>query len=198
MKYKVILAFLIVIALESSFMLAQEKKEVQKKEKKADKIVIGGIIGLQFGTITSVDISPVAGYNITPKVLISIGLSYRYYRESYFSAVFSSNIFGLRSGISYTFLDNIGKNLAVKTNFGLYAHLEYELLNLDRDFSSTSQTSSVRVKRFWLPGVLIGGGIKQPIGNSGFFNLAVLYNIIANDRTPYDNPFLRIGIFFYI
>jgi hypothetical protein len=96
--------------------------------------------------------------------------------------------------LSYTVLDNIGKNLASKSNFGIFTHVEYELLNLDRDLSN--QLSRERVKRFWLPGLLVGIGVKQNFGKNSFFSISILYNVIATSKTPYDNPVLRVGLYF--
>lgn len=194
MKRTVILVFFLIIAFESSIIMAQVKKDDRKKEGLSKRLVFGGMVGLQFGTITSIEISPIVGYYLFPRLLASLGLSYQYYRESYYNSFFSSNIYGIRTAMSYTVIDNIGKNLAIKSNFGIYTHLEYELLNLDRDLSN--EVTHEKVKRFWLPGVIIGIGIRQPFGKNNSFSIALLYNIIANSKTPYDNPFLRIGFFF--
>lgn len=82
----------------------------------------------------------------------------------------------------------------MKQNFGIFTQVEYEALNLDHDFSNT--TTNERVSRFWLNGILLGGGLKQSIGKRSSFNISILDNILANKKTPYDNPVIRIGFFF--
>ena len=186
---------LILFAISS--ISAQEKKSDQKENtKKAsilDRFVFGGNIALQVGTVTLIDISPNVGLIITPKILAGFGASYEYYNDSYYSK-FSSNIFGIRTFAEYIILSNIGKNLPVKANFAIFSHLEYEALNLDRDFSN--KLSIDKVNRFWLNGLLIGGGIKQPVGKHNSFNILILFNVLADSRTPYQNPMVRIGFYF--
>jgi hypothetical protein len=187
------LSTLLIIVL--GLWIIPEPVNAQKKDAdKEKKIVFGGMIGLQFGSITSVEIAPSVGYYITPRLLSSLGISYQYYRESFNRSVFSSNIYGIRTSLSYAILDNIGKNLTSKSSFGVFTHAEYELLSLDRDFSN--QLSREKVKRFWLPGLLVGIGIKQNLGKNSFFSISVLFNVIATSKTPYENPVLRVGVFF--
>jgi len=188
MKIKYLVLIFLCISMFSIVLSGQEHKNKEKK------FVFGGMVGLTFGTVTSVEISPVAGYYITPRLLASLGLSYQYYRETLNRSTFSSNIFGIRTAMTYAVIDNIGKNLAFKTNFGLITHIEYELLNLDRDLSN--KVSNERVERFWLPGLIVGTGIKQNFGTNSFFSIMILFNVLASDKTPYDNPFLRIGFYF--
>jgi len=187
---------LIISIFTFSTILAQEKKPEKKdvpKESFWGHFVFGGNIMLQVGTITLLDISPNVGYIVTPRLLTGLGISYEYYSASYISK-FSSNIFGIRTYAEYVLLNNIGKMLPVKSNFAIFSHLEYEALNLDRDFSNINSID--KVNRFWLNGVLIGGGIKQPVGKRNSFNILILYNINAGSRTPYVNPVVRIGFYF--
>jgi hypothetical protein len=189
--------FSIFLALTFSFVSAQEKKTVEKEIPKKENIwnnfIFGGNLALQVGTVTLIDVSPNVGYIITPRLVAGLGASYEYYKDSYYSN-FSSNIFGIRTYTEYILLNNIGKNLPVKANFAIFSHVEYEALNLDRDFSNTKSIG--KVGRFWLNGILLGGGIKQPVGKHTSFNIAILYNINADARTPYENPIIRIGFYF--
>jgi hypothetical protein len=186
----------IVFILSFSIISAQEKKPEQKdipKESFWDNFVFGGNLSLQVGTVTLLDISPNVGYIITPRLIAGLGASYEYYRDSYFSN-FSSNIFGIRTYAEYILLNNIGKKLTVKANFAIFSHFEYEALNMDRDFSNINSID--KVNRFWLNGILIGGGVKQPVGKHTSFNFVILYNVNADARTPYENPVVRIGFYF--
>jgi hypothetical protein len=189
-------SYLVVLLLFVSFAsFSQNKKDDKandqpKEESKWDKLVFGGNIGLQFGTKTYIEISPNAGYYFYPKLMTGMGLTYQYYQDRGFVKSPGVSIFGGRLYSEYTFVDNIGQSLRSKANYGIFGHIEYEALSLDRDFSKTTN-----VNRFWLHGLLIGGGIKQTFGKHSSFNLTLLYNLFANNRTPYVNPIIRIGFY---
>jgi hypothetical protein len=208
-KLKLILipAFLFSISIFS-----QEQKEDQSQEKKKeenkpepkpaniwDNFVFGGNIGLQIGSVTSIEASPSVGYYFTPRLLSGIGGTYQYYKQTVFNSEsythVASIIFGIRVFSCYTVIENIGKNLVIKQNFAIYTQGEYEGLSLDRDFSNVSSIGTVN--RFWLHGFLVGGGIKQPLGKKrSSFNITILYNLTATKKTPYENPIIRLGFFF--
>jgi hypothetical protein len=170
-----------------------EKKEEPKKSKKWDKFILGGNIGLQFGTVTYIDISPILGYYATPRLITGLGLTYQYYNDSYYSG-YSTHIFGGRTFVNYAVVEHLGRNLKMKTDITIFVHTEYEALNIGRDFTEAKNADAT--KRFWLNGILLGGGIRKPIGKRSSFNFTVLYNILADSRTPYTNPIIRIGFFF--
>jgi hypothetical protein len=171
-------------------LFSQNEKDPKKEETKWDKFVFGGNIGLQIGTITYIEVSPNVGYYFTPKFMSGGGLTYQYYKDNGYLKTVGTNIYGGRVYSEYTFFDKIGQSSKIKSNYGVFGHIEYEGLNLDRDFSANN-----KVKRYWLHGVLIGGGIKQTFGKHSSFNLSLLYNIIADSRTPYTNPIIRIGFY---
>src|SRR3569832_2147978 len=60
-----------------------------------DKIGFGGNIGLRFGDITYVEVSPIAGYRIAPFLMPGIGATYRYisYHYSQYGS-YSNNVYG--------------------------------------------------------------------------------------------------------
>jgi len=184
--------------INTSLIYSQEKKPDKKDEPQKKSIgsnfVFGGNIGLQIGTVTFIDISPNLGYFIKPNLIAGIGTTYQFYHQSYYNAKFSSSIYGGRIFCEYIIIQNIKKVLPVKSNFAVFSHLEYEALNLDHDL--TNPQISNKVNRFWLHGILIGGGIRQPIGKYSSFDIAILININANSRTPYENPLIRIGFYF--
>jgi hypothetical protein len=188
----------IIAALVSVSLIGQNTKDTTKVEKTkskfAENFIFGGFFGLQFGSATYVGISPMAGYYITPKIVTGIGATYEYYYEKWYSKSISSSIFGGRIYGQYTFIDEIGKSTRYKTNMGFFGQVEYEAINLDRDFSDTQKSS--KTNRYWLHGVLVGGGIKQIIGKHSSFNISVMFNILEDKRSPYSNPVARVGLYF--
>ena len=49
------------------------------KQTFASHLFFGGGLGLQFGSMTLIEISPLVGYKITPKFSIGVSPTYKYY-----------------------------------------------------------------------------------------------------------------------
>ncbi len=174
LKIKLLFACLLVSLLG----FAQDSTMLRKKEPKPrfwDKVFVGGNFGLQLGTSTFIDISPLAGYRITPKFAAGVGLTYQYfhYRDRYYDL--ETNIFGGRVFGRYMFTDY------------LFAHAEYEYLNLEAfDFYPS--------RRVDVTSILGGGGYMQRFGENSAIVAMILYNFTESVYTPYNNPIIRIGV----
>ncbi len=149
------------------------------QEKKFDwnKVYTGGGLGFQFGNYTFIDIAPVVGYRFTPDISAGIGLTYKFFQDNrpggYKTHIYGGSIFG---------------NYAFTKNF--FAHVEYELLNLDVPEQSGN---TFRLKRRDLHYLWIGGGYRQPVGDNSFLILTILYNVLDTKGFFYPNPIYRIG-----
>ncbi len=86
-----------------------------------DRVYTGGGIGLQFGSQTFVNISPLVGYRLTEKLSVGLSATYIYYRYKNPNPAFtySSNIYGGSVFSRYLIFEN------------LFAHVEYEVLRLE-------------------------------------------------------------------
>ncbi|MBL0343175.1 MAG: hypothetical protein IPP71_21290 [Bacteroidetes bacterium] len=146
-----------------------------------DKLFFGGNLGLQFGNLTYVDVSPLIGYKITEKLHAGIGATYIYYRYKDSFGNYETSIYGGRVFGRYYPIDN------------LFAHVEYEILNLDVPASVPGSNYDVLV-RDNISSVLVGGGYVQPIGTNASLMLMVLFNLTEEQYSPYQNPIFRIGI----
>lgn len=139
-----------------------------------DKVYFGGNLGLQLGTSTFVELSPLAGYRFTEKFSAGVGLTFQYYHynDGYYDL--ETNVFGGRVFGRYMFTDY------------LFGHVEYEYLNLEAfDF----YRRRVDVESF-----LAGGGYMQRLGGNSAVVAMILYNFTESAYTPYQNPIIRIGI----
>ena len=136
------------------------------------KVFIGGSLGLQFGTVTVIHLSPLIGYRFTEKITAGIGFTYQYYR--YRTYYFTTSIYGGRVFARYIITDN------------LFAHVEYEVLNIETYDNLENRTN---VESF-----LAGGGYRQKIGINSYFNLLVLWDFIRHPYSPYINPIIRAGV----
>jgi hypothetical protein len=204
MKAQIHYFILFIFILIGINIIAQEpdtiKKDISQKKPESTNWVFGGNFSLAFGTVTFVDISPLVGFYIRPKLLVGAGATYQYLSGTYilssdYSSVrVRSNIFGFRTFVNYTFFETSENSFMNRNYYGFFVHAEYEALNLDHDFSNTASYNSIN--RFWINGILLGGGIKQLFGRHSAFSITVLDNILASSKTPYDNPVVRIGFLF--
>jgi long-subunit fatty acid transport protein len=151
-----------------------------EKETLWDRIYVGGNFGLQLGTVTFFDISPLIGYKITDRFSAGVGITYQYLNYKGLGVSYKAHTVGGRV---------FGRYLI---NHFLFAHAEYENLNLPIYNNSIGE-----YRREWVPGLLIGGGITQSIGQRASFNLTLLYNLLYDDnKSPYSGPLvIRIGFF---
>ncbi len=139
-----------------------------------DKIYFGGNIGLQFGTVTFAEVSPLVGYKITDHLSAGVGVTYQYYRyrDKYYD--FETNVYGGRIFSRYLFTDY------------LFGHVEYEYLNLE--------AFDIKRRRVDVGSFMGGAGYVQPMGPNAALVAMILYNFTPTIYTPYSNPIIRIGI----
>jgi hypothetical protein len=99
-------------------------KAQQPDHDKPSRWFAGGNLGLQIGTVTLIDVSPLVGYMLTNKLAVGVGATYKYYhiRNYFYDPAlnryenFRSHIFGGSSFGRYFITQNI------------FAHTEYEYL----------------------------------------------------------------------
>lgn len=155
---------------------SEEKSAKKKKAFDLDRVIVGGGFGLQFGTVTLVEVSPTIGYLITDNLLAGIGGRYIYYEENYLGSSYQTNIYGGNAFTQYFFTEN------------LLGHVEYEMLNLESGFAEANRIN--------ISSLFVGGGYRSSLGGNSFASILVLYNLNDDINSPYTNPVIRIGFGF--
>ncbi len=58
------------------------------------------------------------------------------------------------------------------------------------------QTANLSSERKWVPFLLLGGGIVQPISSRASFFIEVLFDVLQDDGSPYKDwePWISIGV----
>lgn len=166
--------FLLIFWSFSAILLAQEQpkkneKEVKEKPSFAERVYFGGNFGLQFGTVTFIDISPIVGFKVNEDFSVGTGISYRYIK--YLGMTNGINIYGPRAFARYNIFEN------------LFAYGEYEILNGNWNGQGVSTIENI----------LAGGGYSYRIGNSANAFIMVLWNFAQSQYSPYTNPVIRAG-----
>jgi len=144
-----------------------------------DKVYYGGGIGMSFGTVTSVNVHPLVGYKFTPKLSGGVTLTYQYFRREDDFYSYESNSYGGSVFARYRFIEQ------------LYGHVEYS--NINYDFYTTTGEQAYRK---WVPFLLVGGGYSNRIGRNSVIFLQVLFDVLQNDHSPYENgqPIYSMGV----
>lgn len=102
--------FAIILSLFSLNTMAQRRVVNDEKFKNTSierPFFTGGSFGLQFGTITAIDISPILGYRFTENIVAGIGATYQYYRNGRYIPAVQTDIYGGRTFVRFYFLQKL-------------------------------------------------------------------------------------------
>ena len=166
------IAFLLCYSIVFTTMAQDETSPVISTDHDKGSFFTGGSLGMQFGTSTFIDISPQLGYFATKKFAIGVGATYQY-----MSYNVSTNIYGGRLFARYYLFPRI------------FAHAEYEMLNLEKFDYAYVGSPRVNVESF-----LVGGGYREQMGDRLSFNIMLLYNLTESPYSPSSNPVIRMGV----
>lgn len=160
-----------------------------EKEKRNEKRwFFGGNFWLSFGSYTYIDVEPLVGYRVIPRLAIAAGPVYTYAKstEPIYRGYYGYNTYGGRTITRFTLIDNLGEYIPIG-NLGIVAEAQYDVLStylLDSDIHYLSNN------------LLLGGAIKQSLGGSGSVYISVLWDVTQNYNSPYENPIISIGFGF--
>lgn len=154
----------------------------------SQRMFYGGSFGFQFGKITFVQIDPVAGLWLLPRLNVAAGPSFKYYNDEFGHAT----IFGGRAYSEFVFLKDLDNLIPMGVHLGFFVHAEYEGLSLERSVFAYDGGSG-RVYQ----GTLLGGaGLSEPVGANSSADLEFLW-VISGDRYQlHDVPEFRVMLTF--
>jgi hypothetical protein len=160
--------------------IAQSNEEAAKPSL-SDKIFWGGGMGLSFGDITFVSVSPMVGYRVTPRLGVGLGLLYTYRSDNRFKPKLTTSDYG----------GNIFAQYIVAPPFFLQAQYEY----INYEYYSGNDLDKARRD---FNGAYGGGGLFQPVGRNSAFFISAMYNFNFDNNAvipgPYNSPWIiRVG-----
>ena len=138
------------------------------------RVYYGGTVGVSFGDYTRFSIVPFVGYKLRPRVHVGGKVGYEYIDgDNYNSHNYGGSLFS-------RFL----------VSPRLYAHGEFAY------FSYKYSASGIETDRFWVPFLYLGGGLIQPMGRNASAYVEVLFDVLQDDQSPYEDwePFISIGV----
>jgi len=190
MKKIILLLFLGTLICSVNHLFAQEDdiplpKSLQKYQdrdgKKKLNLTAGGSFEAQFGSYTSVGVSPILGYYPAKWILLGVGATYMF---SFVAPLnYSSHAYGASA---------FAEGLIWKQR--IIAHISYEYINYeDAEYDPYSLLITKRERKND-HSLLIGPGYRQPISDNINIYLLCLFNIFQTSESFYSNPTVRIGI----
>ena len=185
---------ILILLFLSSINIFVTGQNISKEERPpiSERLFFGGSFGMQFGTITYIDVSPVVGLWVLPRVAIAAGPSYTYYKYSDRSYKEETSIYGGRFYSQYLLLQDLDNIFPVGLHMGIFLHLEDELLSYKSDYWRNPYSSG----RFTVNNVLFGGGIRQQMGRRSFLNLTALWTVHDSGYSMHSSPEIRISFSF--
>lgn len=171
--------FLVFVGLFCSGVSSFAQREIDPESNPPlkDRMYFGGNLGLQFGTVTMIDVSPLAGVMITPRLSGGVGGTFQYFDDNRFQGAEGTSYGGRLFG-RYNVLPNI------------FLYTEYESINWEAyDFNVEN------FRRTWTESLFIGAGYFAPFGSRGGANFTFLYNVTYDRRNSYyAEPYvIRVG-----
>ena len=177
-----------ILILFSSFSIISGQKLRKEPPPFRERLFFGGNFGLQFGTITDIQFSPVIGFWILPRLSVAIGPDYRFYKDRYDR----TNMYGGKGYLQFVVFQDINSVIPIGVHTGVFLHLEDELLSLESSFWKSPITTG----RFNINTVLAGGGISQQTGRRSSLNIMVLWALNDSGYEVYSNPEIRVSFNF--
>jgi long-subunit fatty acid transport protein len=168
-----------------------------------DRLIIGGGIGLSFGTVTAIGASPVIGYRITDKFAAGVGLGYLYVRVKNQFRVYnaSSGEYDFYPSKASLYYPSIWARHTLFGNIFGQAEFEYDMQRYrvhaydDNPASPTFTQHISYVEKYNSPAALVGLGLRQPVSDRVSFLLMAMYDVIQHEYSPYRNRVdIRVGV----
>jgi hypothetical protein len=185
---KMIRSIILACALTISSLLYSQDAE-DYTPPLSQRIFFGGSFGLQFGTITNIELSPVIGVWLLPRLNVAAGPSFQYFKYQNEQTI----LYGGRSYFQFMVIQDFNNIIPVGLNFGLFIQGEYEGLSLEKSFWEYNGEPG---KRIYSGTFLAGAGITEPIGPRASVNFSVLWPMGVQKYEIYDNPEIRISFIF--
>jgi hypothetical protein len=182
--FLVVITFLIIGSPVSGQSMSDETPPLR------ERLFFGGNLGLQFGTITDIQVAPVVGLWLLPRVAVAMGPDYHYFKYQ----DLKTDIYGAKSYVELVVFQNINKFVPLGANTGIFLHLEDELLSLESAFWKEQNTYTT--SRFYVNSLLVGPGLSQQIGRRSSLNLMVLWVLNDSGYGIYSNPDIRVSFTF--
>ena len=178
-----------VLLLMSASAQDPEFRTEEPKPPALQRFYIGGSFGLQFGTVTNIEISPMVGFWLLPRVAVAAGPSFQYLK----APGVGTTVFGGRTYLQFALVKDLSNLIPVGAGTGIFVQGEYELLSVEKRYVTLVYEDEGRVSS---GNFLAGAGISQRTGRRSSLNITFLW-CVSNDKYElYSNPVIRFEMYF--
>lgn len=163
--------------------ISNQPKQVQQSE--PSKWYYGGNVGFNFwGDYFYLSVNPLVGYQVSPKFSVGGKIHYSYINDS-------------RSELGDFTSHNYGASIFTRYRpiYQAYLHAEFAYASYENPTSFNISTKSWESDRTWVPFLLLGGGFVQNIGPNASVYAEVLFDVIQDENSPYEDwdPIISVG-----
>jgi len=163
---------------DSTAYKAPEEPEKEKQQSGVQRVYYGGYVGFSFGDYTRISFAPLVGFRLTRMWSAGVKAAYEYVEDKRYSETVTSHNYG-------------GSFFArLRPHPRMYLHGEFAYMSYEY------QTASLSSEREWVPFLLLGGGIVQPISKKASAFIEVLFDVLQDENSPYADwdPWISIGV----
>jgi hypothetical protein len=185
---------IIIVLLPLIFLIPQQSTAQYWNPDKSSRFFVGGSIGLQFGSITNIEVAPMGGLNLLPRWNTGLSFVYNYINNTLFNN-YKTSILGGRTFTEVVILNNIGKYIPINLIDNIYLHGEYEILRYEGDYYNLLSGNSSN--QHFVESINAGAGFGVPMGGNNTLKVSFLYNVTENEYYPYANPMIRLDLSIY-
>jgi hypothetical protein len=178
----------------------EAKKKQEDRKFSADKIIVGGGLGLSFGDVTSIYVAPLVGYRITDHFAAGVSFSYNYYKfKNYWTLTDINGYTNYYDYKSSIISGGVWARYIVWKDLFVMAQFEENFMKFkDYGFDPNGTGTIVGVDtKYQAPSLLLGAGYRAPIGSKASLSLSVAYDVIQNEYSPYYNRIVPLIGFMY-
>jgi hypothetical protein len=184
---RLLLFVLMVAAVQLAHAQYYKTDTARRKEFDANRLILGGSLGLSFGDYTNINVSPLVGYRISHLFAAGLAVNAQYgserFRDGYGNTI---------SKDQYTIFGG-GVWGRVYPFEWLFVHVQPEYNFISAKTTLYDSPKQTYTDHYGVPSLLMGAGYVQPIGNRASFSITALYDVLQDSRSPYSGIILRIG-----
>lgn len=151
------------------------------------RLIIGGSLGAIFGNYTNVNISPAIGYRFSNVIAAGININGQYgsqrWRDIYDNTIRRDKYTVFGGGLW-------GRVYPFEQLF-IHVQPEYNFVKIQSTFyQEPKRTIS---GNYGVPSLLLGGGYSQPVGERAAISFMLLYDVVQDRNSPYQNGLIYRG-----
>ena len=125
---------LLTVAFLALTLLSEGQSAFQNRPPLRERLFFGGGFGLTFGSITNIEVSPIVGVRVLPRLAVAGGPTFQYFADEFGEMT----IYGGKGYVQFTLIQSLDNIIPLGLNTGIHLHGEYEGLSLDEALVSNT------------------------------------------------------------